>query len=765
MTGANEIFTVPSNVTDVLVSVSGAQGGNSRYWGGGAGGATVSGHLSVDPAEQLTVLVGQSGTLSGGRTYGGGGASPTYYQASGGGGSFVFDPSGGLLIAAGGGGGGSEFGSGGVGAGAGGTGGGGYTTIDFGGQTGPTGGTPTSGGTHGSVNGTDNGGDGAGPAADGLPGQGGDGAGLSYDAYYNGAGGGGGNYGGGGGSYTESGAGGSGYADPSITNLTSADGVHGGDGVVSFTWALAPATVALSASPQSGNRVGDPITLTANVSGSLGAVTGTVRFDANGNPLDDCLVQPVTDGVATCVTTALVAGANSLQASYSGDTTYAAATSDSASAQVAYPTAVAVTAPETVFGQDVQATATVTSDNGNPDGTVQFAVDGTDVGTPVTVTDGSASSSALTVAAQTALSVGSHDVTATFTSSDLTAYAGSTGLTTQVVDQAATTATVAVQASKVTATVDVVAPGVGSPTGSVTFSVAGDPVGTASVVNGVATLNYSVPTGLTQTVAAVYAGDDSFLGSSDSTSRSDPTITATVTSAKAASAAGWYRTPVTVTFDCTTDGADLTAPCPAPVQIAANGAGQSVTRTIAATDGGVATATVSGINVDRAAPSVAVAGVKDGGAYGGKAPAARCVARDSLSGVAVCTLSKHRSGAVTSYTVSATDKAGNVTTARGSYQVLGIYLVGATYRNGAFVVHTGHRYTIVVTDQAGRPTYYNASIAPHRPAGRGMIFRAAGHHQWTMTVTINHAMRGHHLWNLGVKIGHTMHSVKVQVAS
>jgi hypothetical protein len=424
-----------------------------------------------------------------------------------------------------------------------------------------------------------------------------------------------------------------------------------------------------------------------------------------------------------------------------------------------------VTAPETVFGQDVRATATVTSDNGNPDGTVQFAVDGTDVGVPVTVVDGSAQSPALTASDEAALAVGSHDVTAAFTSSDQTAYAGSTGLATQVVDQAATTATVAVQASKVTATVDVISPGVGTPTGTVTFSVGGDPVGTASVVDGVATLDYSVPTGMARTVAAVYAGDASFSGSSDSTSRSDPAITATLTSAQAKSAAGWYRTPVTVTFNCTVNGSALTAACPAAVQISANGAAQSVSRTIAAADGGVATVTISGINVDRTAPSVAVSGVKSKAAYGGKAPAARCVARDSLSGVALCTLSKHTHGAVTSYTATATDKAGNSTTIRGSYRTLSTYLLGATYRNGAFVVHSGHRYTVVVTDQAGRPTYYNASIAPHRPAGRGLAFRAAGHHQWTMTVTINRAMRGHHFWNLGVKVGSTMHNVKVQVVS
>ena len=329
-------------------------------------------------------------------------------------------------------------------------------------------------------------------------------------------------------------------------------------------------------------------------------------------------------------------------------------------------------------------------------------------------------------------------------------------------DQATTTTGVAVHAASISATVSAVAPGAGAPAGLVTFSVAGESVGTANLVDGVATLSYSVETGMTRTVAAVYAGDDSFTGSSDSTSRSDPSITATVSSAAAKTGSGWYRTPVTVTFHCTTNGADLNAPCPSPVQFAGNGAAQSVTRSIVATNGGVATVTMGGINLDRSAPSVRVTGVRNGAVYGGKAPTARCVARDALSGLASCRLTRHTSGTRTTYSAQATDQAGNTTTVRGSYRVLSTYVQGATYSNGAFTVHTGHRYIVVVTS-ATRPTYYDAALYPHQPTRRGATFHSAGHHRWVLGVTITRSMAGHRYWNLGVKAGHTMHAVKVRV--
>jgi hypothetical protein len=196
----------------------------------------------------------------------------------------------------------------------------------------------------------------------------------------------------------------------------------------------------------------------------------------------------------------------------------------------------------------------------------------------------------------------------------------------------------------------------------VTFSVNGTVVGTASLASGVATLNYVVPSGASRLVAASYAGDSDYQTSSGSITRNDPTITPTITSSVPKTSYGWYRTSVTVSFTCTPDGAPLTAACPSPVTFTNNGAGQSVTRSIAATDGGAATVTVSGINIDTVPPTVSISGPKSGAVYVGTAPAAKCVASDALSGVASCTVvtsAPSKQNKVT-VTATATDKAGNV---------------------------------------------------------------------------------------------------------
>lgn len=100
-------------------------------------------------------------------------------------------------------------------------------------------------------------------------------------------------------------------------------------------------------------------------------------------------------------------------------------------------------------------------------------------------------------------------------------------------------------------------------------------------------------------------------GSLDCTApaQSQPTITAEVTSETPRLANGWYRSAVTITFTCETDGSDLTEPCPSPVVLGTTGADQSVTRTITAQDGGTATVTVDDLDIDVApAPAPTVRG-------------------------------------------------------------------------------------------------------------------------------------------------------------
>ncbi len=148
----------------------------------------------------------------------------------------------------------------------------------------------------------------------------------------------------------------------------------------------------------------------------------------------------------------------------------------------------------------------------------------------------------------------------------------------------------------------------------------------------------------------------------------------------AANSFGWNNTDVTVSFSCT-DALSGVDGVSGPTTLSGEGAGQSVTGTCADKAGNSASATVSDINIDKTAPSVAlVGGPANGGSYYfGFVPAApTCSASDVLSGLdGTCSVSGY-STAVGSHTVtaSATDKAGNTASASNSYTVLAWTLTG-----------------------------------------------------------------------------------------
>lgn len=158
-----------------------------------------------------------------------------------------------------------------------------------------------------------------------------------------------------------------------------------------------------------------------------------------------------------------------------------------------------------------------------------------------------------------------------------------------------------------------------------------------------------------------------------------PTINGTIVSG-ALGSNGWYTGPVTVRFTCADpNGAApsgiATGACPDDVTISTNGANQSVTRSVSDRAGNSASATVSGINIDGEVPTVSVAGVAAGTGYTlGAVPQATCAATDDVSTVASCNVSTPAGGlpnGVGTFTVTATatDRAGNSSTATISYRV------------------------------------------------------------------------------------------------
>ncbi|WP_296601663.1 Ig-like domain-containing protein [Nocardioides sp.] len=411
---------------------------------------------------------------------------------------------------------------------------------------------------------------------------------------------------------------------------------------------------------QSGFRVVAPSGVVTDAAGVVGALSDLVEGDGVSYPtrltkahlryafvrtgFADGALQDSEDN-ATDFTFAKVVGVEDPPADPPLDPPAPGTTSVSVGLDVAAP----------VFGQPVTATASVTAPGQAAAGTVQFAVDGVDVGGPVTVSGGSAQSQTLG-----ARPVGAHAVTAEYRPSG----SGATvvGRATFTVGRAATTTEVAVGPSAFTATVTAVAPGAGRPTGAVTFLLDGAEIGSAPLQDGVATLEHDVPTGASPTVAASYAGDGSFTGSSASTARRDPAISARISSAEPRSTSGWYRTAVTVSFTCTPAGAPLVGDCPAPVTLRREGAGQAITRTVTAADGGMATVVVSPINIDRTVPEVRVRSVR--AASTGRPPRGVCAAQDVLSGVASCTITRSIRPRRVVYVAVATDEAGNTATDR-----------------------------------------------------------------------------------------------------
>jgi len=169
-----------------------------------------------------------------------------------------------------------------------------------------------------------------------------------------------------------------------------------------------------------------------------------------------------------------------------------------------------------VFGQSVTITATVTVSGGGagtPTGSVTFFDNGGSLGSSSLNGSGQATLSTST------LSVGAHTaITATY-SGDSNFNGSTSNLYTHTVNKAGTTTSVTSspnpasfgQTVTFTATVNTSAPIV--PTGSITFTVDGGPVGTATLSGGVATFATSALLTGTHTVTTTYGGTLNLAGS------------------------------------------------------------------------------------------------------------------------------------------------------------------------------------------------------------------------------------------------------------
>lgn len=147
-----------------------------------------------------------------------------------------------------------------------------------------------------------------------------------------------------------------------------------------------------------------------------------------------------------------------------------------------------------------------------------------------------------------------------------------------------------------------------------------------------------------------------------------------------ASTTAWTNQDVAVTFSCS-DATSGVASCGPDATVSSEGANQSVSGSATDAAGNSASTTVGGINIDKTAPSVSLAGGPADGAsyYFGSVPGApTCSASDALSGVAgSCAVSGYGTTVGThTVTASASDVAGNSGSASVTYTVLAWTLRG-----------------------------------------------------------------------------------------
>lgn len=301
---------------------------------------------------------------------------------------------------------------------------------------------------------------------------------------------------------------------------------------------------------------GQTVTFTAQVevvAPGVGAPAGGVQFNVDGQPFGTAV--PLTGDTATLAIANLSTANHTIDATYNGNADFASSSSaalthgvDKAEASVDLSTseANAVAGEPLTFTADVSA---VGPGAGTPDGTVQFAVDGVNLGGPVTLTGGTATSPTAN------LDAGSHLVTADYAGDDN--FGGAMDSLTQNVIAAHTTTTVtsspnpSVVGQSVTlhAEVTPVSPATGTPEGAVQFFIDGSPAGVfAQLDSGEAELQISNFAVGNHTVTAKYlSGDANFI-----TSTSDPITqqvnrAATTVTVQSSAAPSVFGQPVTFT--------------------------------------------------------------------------------------------------------------------------------------------------------------------------------------------------------------------------
>jgi len=281
----------------------------------------------------------------------------------------------------------------------------------------------------------------------------------------------------------------------------------------------AETTTTLTTSPNP-SSLGQAVTLTATVAPvapGTGVPTGTVTFRDGDTTIGTATLDAT--GSASIIISTFTAASHSLTAAYGGGGNFLASTSAAVTQVVNGATTTTLTTspnPSTV-GQAVTLTATVAAvapATGVPTGTVTFKDGATAIGT---ATLGATGSTSITVST---FARGSHSLTAVYGGSPDFQTSTSAAVTQVVNAETATTLTATPnpsrfgQAVTLTATVALVVPATGTPTGSVRFMDGAATIGTATLgANGSASIVVSTLATGSHSLTAAYGGAGNFLAS------------------------------------------------------------------------------------------------------------------------------------------------------------------------------------------------------------------------------------------------------------
>jgi uncharacterized delta-60 repeat protein len=260
---------------------------------------------------------------------------------------------------------------------------------------------------------------------------------------------------------------------------------------------------------------GDSVTFTATVTATFATPTGSVRFTDGTRTLGRVTLS---GGVATLTPATLAAGDHTILASYLGNANFepSEASVEHSVSMLATTTTFSTSPNPSAFREAVTLSATVSAGVGapTPTGTVRFYDGTTQVGSANL-------SSGVAQISRTNLAVGAHDLQAVYVGT-VNFTPSSSDVVTQTVSKASTTTSIVSsqnpstsgQSVTFTASVGVVAPGGGVPTGSVRFYDGATLVRTVSLSAGLAQYATSALSAGTHQIQAVYVGNANYESSS-----------------------------------------------------------------------------------------------------------------------------------------------------------------------------------------------------------------------------------------------------------